>query len=153
MDIMVYQELKAVMRCLPDLKLDDDDESGPIPVKLVIDQEESKNEFVMSLVWGAWHPPRIVWLVPRAGQRVNHHRIEMNRDTPSWKGFYKKGGVCMSNNRSKVEDLKEVHSSPSLQQGSRENYLKLLDICSKHPKQRFQIKEDNKQLMNILKKL
>jgi len=50
---------------------------------------------------GAWHPARVSWAVPRAGQKGYHHRIEVN------KKIYRVGkGV-------RTEAGKEVHNNAS----------------------------------------
>ncbi|KAF1740146.1 hypothetical protein MXB_3711, partial [Myxobolus squamalis] len=55
---------------------------------------------------GAWHPPRVAWSVPRAGQHGYHHRTEVNKKIYRvGKGFYKKDGVLIKNNGSTEYDL------------------------------------------------
>lgn len=37
------------------------------------------DQFVQVACIGAWHPSRVQWTVPRAGQKGYHHRTEINK--------------------------------------------------------------------------
>merc|ERR1712156_1148526 len=48
---------------------------------------------------GAWHPSRIQYTVPRAGQKGYHHRTEINKKIYDIRdGFHKKDGELVKNN-------------------------------------------------------
>jgi len=55
---------------------------------------------------GAWHPSRVSWTVPRAGQHGYHHRTEIN------KKIYRVGKADDPKNGSTVADLTEKRITP-----------------------------------------
>lgn len=55
---------------------------------------------------GAWHPSRVMYSVPRAGQRGFHHRTELN------KKIYRIGKGCEKNNASTEYDLTVKQITP-----------------------------------------
>jgi large subunit ribosomal protein L3e len=55
---------------------------------------------------GAWHPARVSWAVPRAGQQGYHHRTEIN------KKIYRIGKGTEKNNASTPFDLTEKRITP-----------------------------------------
>jgi len=55
---------------------------------------------------GAWHPARVSWAVPRAGQMGYHHRTEIN------KKVYRVGKGTEKNNASTAFDLTEKRITP-----------------------------------------
>jgi large subunit ribosomal protein L3e len=55
---------------------------------------------------GAWHPSKVQWTVPRAGQNGYHHRTEMN------KKIYKIGKGDVENNATTEFDLTEKNINP-----------------------------------------
>ncbi|KII66181.1 60S ribosomal protein L3 [Thelohanellus kitauei] len=62
---------------------------------------------------GAWHPPRVAWSVPRAGQHGYHHRTEVNKKVYRvGKGYYKKDGVLVNSNGSTDYDLTQKSINP-----------------------------------------
>jgi len=55
---------------------------------------------------GAWHPARVSWAVPRAGQKGYHHRTEINKKIYRiGKGVRTEGGKEIHNNASTEFDL------------------------------------------------
>jgi len=55
---------------------------------------------------GAWHPARVSWAVPRAGQKGYHHRTEVNKKIYRiGKGVRTEGGKEVLNNASTEFDL------------------------------------------------
>jgi len=55
---------------------------------------------------GAWHPARVSWAVPRAGQKGYHHRTELNKKIYRiGKGVRTEGGKEIHNNASTDFDL------------------------------------------------
>jgi len=55
---------------------------------------------------GAWHPARVSWAVPRAGQKGYHHRTEVNKKIYRvGKGVRSEGGKEIHNNASTEFDL------------------------------------------------
>jgi len=55
---------------------------------------------------GAWHPSRVQWTVPRAGQHGYHHRTELN------KKIYRMGKADDPKNGSTTADLTEKRITP-----------------------------------------
>jgi large subunit ribosomal protein L3e len=61
---------------------------------------------------GAWHPARVSWAVPRAGQQGYFHRTEMNKKIYRiGKGYDKEGKPVMDNGATEF-DLTEKRISP-----------------------------------------
>jgi large subunit ribosomal protein L3e len=55
---------------------------------------------------GAWHPPRVSWAVPRAGQKGYFHRVELN------KKVYRIGKSGQKNSASTEADVTEKSITP-----------------------------------------
>lgn len=55
---------------------------------------------------GAWHPSRVMWTVPRAGQNGYHHRTEIN------KKIYRIGKISDKGNASTEADLSTKQITP-----------------------------------------
>jgi len=87
---------------------------------------------------GAWHPARVSWAVPRAGQRGMFHRIELN------KKVYKIGAAAetngKSNNTATTEyDLTEKNITPLggfVQYGVVKNEFLIIKGCVTGPRKR-----------------
>merc|ERR1712173_213066 len=62
---------------------------------------------------GAWHPSRIQFTVPRAGQKGYHHRTEINKKIYRMgEGFKMKDGKLIKNNASTEYDLADKSINP-----------------------------------------
>merc|ERR1712128_328203 len=62
---------------------------------------------------GAWHPSRIQFTVPRAGQKGYHHRTEVNKKIYRiGAGVHQKDGKLVKNNASTDYDLTEKSITP-----------------------------------------
>jgi len=62
---------------------------------------------------GAWHPARVSWAVPRAGQKGFHHRTETNKKIYRLgKGVRTEGGKEVHNNGSTEFDLTQKSITP-----------------------------------------
>jgi len=62
---------------------------------------------------GAWHPARVSWAVPRAGQKGYHHRTEINKKIYRiGKGVHTEGGKEVHNNASTDFDLTQKSITP-----------------------------------------
>ena len=62
---------------------------------------------------GAWHPSRIQYTVPRAGQKGYHHRCEVNKKIYRMgAGFAMKDGKLVKNNASTEYDLADKSINP-----------------------------------------
>merc|ERR1712186_181535 len=62
---------------------------------------------------GAWHPSRIQFTVPRAGQKGYHHRVEINKKIYDIRdGFHKKDGKLIKNNAATEYDLADKSINP-----------------------------------------
>merc|ERR1712121_7567 len=62
---------------------------------------------------GAWHPSRIQFTVPRAGQKGYHHRTEINKKIYRMgEGFKMKDGKLVKNNASTEYDLADKSINP-----------------------------------------
>jgi len=62
---------------------------------------------------GAWHPARVSWAVPRAGQKGYHHRTETNKKIYRiGKGVHTEGGKEVHNNASTEFDLTQKSITP-----------------------------------------
>merc|ERR1712098_124693 len=62
---------------------------------------------------GAWHPSRIQFTVPRAGQKGYHHRTEINKKIYRiGLGYHKKDGVLVKNNASTEYDTTDKDINP-----------------------------------------
>jgi large subunit ribosomal protein L3e len=62
---------------------------------------------------GAWHPARVSWAVPRAGQQGYHHRTEVNKKVYRiGKGVRTEGGKKVHNNASTEFDLTQKSITP-----------------------------------------
>merc|ERR1711988_936919 len=62
---------------------------------------------------GAWHPSRIQFTVPRAGQKGYHHRTEINKKIFRIRdGFHMKDGKLVKNNAATDYDLADKSINP-----------------------------------------
>jgi len=62
---------------------------------------------------GAWHPARVSWAVPRAGQKGYHHRTEVNKKIYRvGKGVRTEGGKEVHNNASTEFDFTQKSITP-----------------------------------------
>ena len=62
---------------------------------------------------GAWHPSRVMFTVPRAGQHGYHHRTEMNKKIYRiGRGIHMESGKLIKNNASTEYDLTEKSITP-----------------------------------------
>lgn len=62
---------------------------------------------------GAWHPPRVAWSVPRAGQSGYHHRTEVNKKVfRVGKGFNVKDASQVQNSGSTEYDITQKSINP-----------------------------------------
>jgi len=62
---------------------------------------------------GAWHPARVSFTVPRAGQRGYHHRTEMNKKIYRvGKGIHTVDGKVQKNNAGTTYDITEKSITP-----------------------------------------
>jgi len=62
---------------------------------------------------GAWHPARVAWTVPRAGQKGFHHRTEVNKKIYRiGKGVRTEGGKEVHNNAATEFDLTQKSITP-----------------------------------------
>merc|ERR1711872_424949 len=62
---------------------------------------------------GAWHPSRIQFTVPRAGQKGYHHRTEINKKIYRiGEGFKMKDGKLVKNNAATEYDLSDKSITP-----------------------------------------
>merc|ERR1712061_932740 len=62
---------------------------------------------------GAWHPSRIQYTVPRAGQKGYHHRCEVNKKIYDIRdGFHMKDGKLVQNNAATDYDLADKSINP-----------------------------------------
>jgi large subunit ribosomal protein L3e len=62
---------------------------------------------------GAWHPARVSWAVPRAGQKGFHHRTEINKKVfRIGKGVRTEGGKEVHNNAATEFDLTQKSITP-----------------------------------------
>merc|ERR1712184_192728 len=62
---------------------------------------------------GAWHPSRIQYTVPRAGQKGYHHRTEINKKIYRiGEGFKMKDGKLIKNNAATDYDLSDKSINP-----------------------------------------
>jgi large subunit ribosomal protein L3e len=61
---------------------------------------------------GAWHPARVSWAVPRAGQQGYFHRTEMNKKIYRLGKGYDKDGKMVSGNASTEFDLTNKRITP-----------------------------------------
>merc|ERR1711931_378574 len=62
---------------------------------------------------GAWHPSRIQFTVPRAGQKGYHHRTEINKKIYRvGEGFKMKDGKLVKNNAATEYDLSDKSINP-----------------------------------------
>jgi len=62
---------------------------------------------------GAWHPARVSWAVPRAGQKGYHHRTEINKKIYRvGKGVRTEGGKPVHNNASTDFDITQKSITP-----------------------------------------
>jgi len=62
---------------------------------------------------GAWHPARVSWAVPRAGQKGYHHRTEINKKIYRvGKGVRTEGGKEVHNNASTEFDITQKSITP-----------------------------------------
>merc|ERR1712073_71022 len=62
---------------------------------------------------GAWHPSRIQFTVPRAGQKGYHHRTEINKKIYRiGEGYKMKDGKLVKNNASTEYDLSDKSINP-----------------------------------------
>merc|ERR1712045_1007794 len=62
---------------------------------------------------GAWHPSRIQFTVPRAGQKGCHHRTEINKKVYRMgEGYKMKDGKLVKNNASTEYDLSDKSINP-----------------------------------------
>merc|ERR1711974_298363 len=62
---------------------------------------------------GAWHPSRIQFTVPRAGQKGYHHRTEINKKIYDIRdGFHTKDGKLVQNNAATDYDLADKSINP-----------------------------------------
>jgi len=62
---------------------------------------------------GAWHPARVSWAVPRAGQKGYHHRTEINKKVYRiGKGVRTEGGKEVLNNGATEFDLTQKGITP-----------------------------------------
>jgi len=62
---------------------------------------------------GAWHPARVSWAVPRAGQKGYHHRTEINKKVYRiGKGVRTEGGKEVHNNATTEFDLTQKSITP-----------------------------------------
>jgi len=62
---------------------------------------------------GAWHPARVSWAVPRAGQKGFHHRTEINKKIYRiGKGVRTESGKEVHNNASTEFDLTQKSITP-----------------------------------------
>jgi len=62
---------------------------------------------------GAWHPARVSWAVPRAGQKGYHHRTEINKKIYRiGKGVRTEGGKEVHNNAATEFDLTQKSITP-----------------------------------------
>ena len=62
---------------------------------------------------GAWHPSRIQFTVPRAGQKGYHHRTEINKKIYRMgEGFKMKDGKLVKNNAATDYDLADKSINP-----------------------------------------
>ena len=62
---------------------------------------------------GAWHPSRIQYTVPRAGQKVYHHRTEINKKIYRiGEGYKMKDGKLIKNNAATDYDLSDKSINP-----------------------------------------
>jgi len=62
---------------------------------------------------GAWHPARVSWAVPRAGQKGYHHRTETNKKIYRvGKGVHVENGKEVHNNASTEFDLTQKSITP-----------------------------------------
>jgi len=62
---------------------------------------------------GAWHPARVSWAVPRAGQKGYHHRTEVNKKVYRvGKGVRTENGKEVHNNASTEFDLTQKSITP-----------------------------------------
>jgi large subunit ribosomal protein L3e len=88
---------------------------------------------------GAWHPARVSWAVPRAGQHGMHHRTELN------KKIYKIGGVSFdaknepTNTATTEYDLTSKNITPMggfVQYGVVKNEFLMIKGCVTGPRKR-----------------
>ena len=62
---------------------------------------------------GAWHPSRIQYTVPRAGQKGYHHRTEINKKIYRiGEGYKMKDGKLIKNNAATDYDLSDKSINP-----------------------------------------
>ena len=62
---------------------------------------------------GAWHPSRVMYTVPRAGQHGFHHRTELNKKIYRiGRGLYTEDGKIVKNNASTEYDLTDKSITP-----------------------------------------
>merc|ERR1712121_418950 len=86
---------------------------------------------------GAWHPSRIQYTVPRAGQKGYHHRTEINKKIYRiGEGFKMKDGKLIKNNAATDYDIAD----------------KSINTSSKMGHGRFQTPQDKAAFMGPMKK-
>merc|ERR1712168_1677808 len=122
---------------------------------------------------GAWHPSRIQYTVPRAGQKGYHHRTEINKKIYRMgEGFKMKDGKLVKNNAATDYDIADKSINPMggfphygevkqdyimikgccIGPKKREITLKFIDTSSKFGHGRFQTPQDKAAFMGPLKK-
>lgn len=89
---------------------------------------------------GAWHPARVGFGVPRAGQKGYHHRTERNKKIYRiGDGFHTKDGKVVKNNGSTAYDITEKSINPMggfPHYGEVKNDFLMLKGCVVGPKKR-----------------
>merc|ERR1711996_101384 len=97
---------------------------------------------------GAWHPSRIQFTVPRAGQKGYHHRTEINKKIYRiGEGYKMKDGKLVKNNAATEYDL-----SHTKKRALEHINLKFIDTTSKFGHGRFQTHAEKAAFMGPLKK-
>merc|ERR1712179_777388 len=77
---------------------------------------------------GAWHPSRIQYTVPRAGQKGYHHRTEINKKIYRiGEGYKMKDGKLIKNNAATDYDLSDKSINPMGLPSLRRGQARLLD--------------------------
>merc|ERR1712033_140443 len=110
---------------------------------------------------GAWHPSRIQFTVPRAGQKGYHHRTEINKKIYPMGGFPHYGEVkqdfimikgCCIGPKKRVLTLRKSLLVQTKRKALEKITLKFIDTSSKFGHGRFQTPQDKSAFMGPLKK-
>merc|ERR1712227_721772 len=110
---------------------------------------------------GAWHPSRIQYTVPRAGQKGYHHRTEINKKIYRIGGFPHYGEVkqdflmlkgCCIGPKKRVLTLRKSLLTHTKKRALEVVNLKFIDTTSKFGHGRFQTHQEKAAFMGPLKK-